>query len=179
MPMSFIMSKNVEHSSEKTPRELMEGFTNFYSFLWSSSDIFHFLRTALLLRLDSKPTVNFITYRHVDWIKKKKIWMIIPTSYYWGIQKTIKIGIEWRVNINYWLKCLGNEVKDGVLRMESPGKAIKVKLTTSDNMKKWFRINAKGALIIIIIIIMIIIIIVIIIIIIIIFKEGAQIVLKW
>ena len=24
MPMSFIMSKNVEHSSEKTPRELME-----------------------------------------------------------------------------------------------------------------------------------------------------------
>ena len=179
MPMSFIMSKNVEHSSEKTPRELMEGFTNFYSFLWSSSDIFHFLRTALLLRLDSKPTVNFITYRHVDWIKKKKIWMIIPTSYYWGIQKTIKIGIEWRVNINYWLKWLGNEVKDGVL---PPGKAIKVLLTTSDNMKKWFRINAKGALIIIIIIIIIImitIIIVIIIIIIIIFKEGAQIVLKW
>ena len=29
MPMSFIMSKNVEHSSQKTPRELMERFTNF------------------------------------------------------------------------------------------------------------------------------------------------------
>ena len=29
MPVSFIMSKNVEHSSEKTPRELMERFTNF------------------------------------------------------------------------------------------------------------------------------------------------------
>ena len=28
MPMSFIMSKNVEHSSEKTPRELMKRFTN-------------------------------------------------------------------------------------------------------------------------------------------------------
>ena len=163
MPMSFIMSKNVEHSSEKTPRELMERFTNFYSFLWSSSDIFHFLRTAWSLRLDSKPTVNFRTYRHVDWIKKKKIWMIIPTSYYWGIQKTINIGIEWRVNINYWLKWLGNDVKDGVV---SPGKAIKVLLTTSDNMKKRFRINAKGAIIIIIIIIII-------------FKEGAQIVLKW
>ena len=26
--MSFIMSKNVEHSSEKTPRELMDRFTN-------------------------------------------------------------------------------------------------------------------------------------------------------
>ena len=26
MPMSFIMSENVEHSSEKTPRELMEQF---------------------------------------------------------------------------------------------------------------------------------------------------------
>ena len=26
--LSFIMSKNVEHSSEKTPRELMERFTN-------------------------------------------------------------------------------------------------------------------------------------------------------
>ena len=29
MPMSFIMSKIVEHSSDKTPRELMERFTNF------------------------------------------------------------------------------------------------------------------------------------------------------
>ena len=29
MPISFIMSKNVEHSSEKMPRELMERFTNF------------------------------------------------------------------------------------------------------------------------------------------------------
>ena len=28
MPMSFIMSKNVEHSWEKTPRELLERFTN-------------------------------------------------------------------------------------------------------------------------------------------------------
>ena len=28
LPMSFTMSKNVEHSSEKTPRELMERFTN-------------------------------------------------------------------------------------------------------------------------------------------------------
>ena len=29
MPTSFIMSKNMEHSSEKTPRELMEKFANF------------------------------------------------------------------------------------------------------------------------------------------------------
>ena len=29
MPMSFIMSKNVEHPSEKTPRELIDRFTNF------------------------------------------------------------------------------------------------------------------------------------------------------
>ena len=41
---------------------------NFYSFLWSSSDIFSFLRTALLLRLDSKPAVNSRTCRHLDWI---------------------------------------------------------------------------------------------------------------
>ena len=27
MPMSFIMHKNVEHSSEKTPRELMDRFS--------------------------------------------------------------------------------------------------------------------------------------------------------
>ena len=31
LPMSFTMSKNVEHSSEKTPRELMERFTNLTS----------------------------------------------------------------------------------------------------------------------------------------------------
>ena len=62
------------------------------------------------------------------------------TSYYWGIQKTIDICIEWRVNINYRLKWFGNEVKDWVV---SPGKAIKVLLTTSDNMKEWFRIKAK------------------------------------
>ena len=59
---------------------------------------FSFLRTALLLRLDSKPTVNYRTYRHLDWIRKKTIWTIIITSYYWGIQKTINICIEWRVN---------------------------------------------------------------------------------
>ena len=29
MLMSFIMSKNMEHSSEEMPRELMERFTNF------------------------------------------------------------------------------------------------------------------------------------------------------
>ena len=29
MPMSFIMSKNVEHLPEKKPRELMDRFTNF------------------------------------------------------------------------------------------------------------------------------------------------------
>ena len=63
--------------------------------------------------------------------------------YYWGIQKTINICIEWRVNINYRLKWLGNEVKDWVV---SPGKAIKVLLTTSDNMKDWFRIKTKGAI---------------------------------
>ena len=28
MPMSFIKSKNVEHSSEKTPREFLGRFTN-------------------------------------------------------------------------------------------------------------------------------------------------------
>ena len=117
MPVSFIMSKNVEHSSEKTPREVIGRFIKFR--------YFSFLRTALLLRLDSKPTVNSRTYRHVDWIKKKKIWTIISTSYYWGIQKTINIGIEWRVKINYGLKWLGNEFKDWVV---SPSKAIKVLL---------------------------------------------------
>ena len=59
------------------------------------------------------------------------------------IQKTINICIEWRVNINYSLKWLGNKVKDWVV---SPGKAITVLLTTSDNMKEWFRIKAKGAI---------------------------------
>ena len=54
------MSKNVEHSSEKTPRELMERFTNFTHLLLISLikfRYFSFLRTVLLLRLDSKPTV--------------------------------------------------------------------------------------------------------------------------
>ena len=45
---------------------------NFYSFLWSSSDIFLFLGTALLLRLDSKPTVNSWTFWHLDWIRKRR-----------------------------------------------------------------------------------------------------------
>ena len=33
---------------------------------------FSFLRSALLLRLDSKPTVNSRTYRHLDWIRKRR-----------------------------------------------------------------------------------------------------------
>ena len=71
--MSFIMSKNVEHSSEKTPRELVERFKNFTHLLFLVISLikfsyFSFSRTALLLRLDSKPTVNSRTYRHLDWI---------------------------------------------------------------------------------------------------------------
>ena len=60
-----------------------------------------------------------------------------------GIQKTINIYIEWRLNIDYGLKWLSNEVKYWVV---SPDEAIKVLLTTSDNMKEWFRIKAKGAI---------------------------------
>ena len=68
MPMLFIMSKNMEHSSEKMPRELKERFTNFTHLLFLVISLikfsyFSFLRTALLLRLDSKPTVNSRTYR--------------------------------------------------------------------------------------------------------------------
>ena len=33
---------------------------------------FSFLRTALLLKLDSKPTVNSRTYRHLDWVTKRR-----------------------------------------------------------------------------------------------------------
>ena len=73
MPMSFIMSKNVKYSWEKTPRELKERFTNFthlYFLLISLINFryFSFLGTALLLRLDLKATVNSGTYRHLDWI---------------------------------------------------------------------------------------------------------------
>ena len=76
MPMSFIMCKTVEHSSEKTPREFMVKFTNFrhLQFLLISFirfRYFSFLRTVLLLRLDSKPAVDSGTYRHLDWIKER------------------------------------------------------------------------------------------------------------
>ena len=33
---------------------------------------FSFLRTALLLRLHSKPAVNSRTYRPLDWIRKRR-----------------------------------------------------------------------------------------------------------
>ena len=71
------MTKNVEHSSEKTPRELMKGFTNLTPvisthFVDQVQIFFSFLRTALLLRLDSNPTVNSRTYRHLDWIRKRR-----------------------------------------------------------------------------------------------------------
>ena len=177
--------------------------------------IFFLLCTALLLRLDSKPTVNSRTYQlalvldceqslfsqsslssaeleRAKWLRgklergrkklsrllpsfplaslffslasldflarvttlrdcflstlgldeEKKIWTIIFTTYFWGVQKTINISIEWRANINYGLKWLGNEVKDWVV---SPGEAIKV-LFTNDNMKEWFMLKAKGAI---------------------------------
>ena len=49
-----------------------------------------------------------------------------------GIQKTINICIEWRLNISSGWSDLGE--------------AIKILLTTSDNMKERFRIKAKGAI---------------------------------
>ena len=63
--MSFIMSKDVEHSSEKTPRELIGRFIKFR--------YFSFLRTALLLRLDSKLTVDSRTYRHWTGLGKENL----------------------------------------------------------------------------------------------------------
>ena len=70
MPMSFIMSKNVEHSSEKTPRELMDEVCKSHTSVISAHffdqiHVFSFLCTALLSRLDSKPTVNSRTCRHL------------------------------------------------------------------------------------------------------------------
>ena len=117
MPMSFILSKNVEHSWQKTLRELMDRFTNFTHrwFLWSSLD------TALFYALyccEGKTRNQLLILEHIGtWTgSEKKIWTIIFTGYYRGIQKTINIGIVWRVNINYGLKWLGNEVKDWVAR---------------------------------------------------------------
>ena len=86
MPMSFIMSKNVEHSSGKTPqgssfpasRELSRFLPRregplVYKFHTSaiSAHFFDqvqvfFFSFALLLRLDSKQTGNSRTYRHLD-----------------------------------------------------------------------------------------------------------------
>ena len=44
--------------------------------------IFFFLCTALLLRLDSKPTVNSRTYRYFDWIRKRIIIIIVIKMMY-------------------------------------------------------------------------------------------------
>ena len=89
MPMSFIMSKNVEHSSEKTPKPRAQG--EIYKFHTSVSSthffgqvqiFFFFTRCIMLLTLDSKPTFNSRTNRHLDWSDQgKKIWTIIFTSY--------------------------------------------------------------------------------------------------
>ena len=67
MPVSFIISKNIEHSLEKTPRELMERFTNLTHLLLLVMSLtkfmyFSFLHTELFLRLDMKTTVSSRVY---------------------------------------------------------------------------------------------------------------------
>ena len=78
--MSFIMSKNVEHSSVDIAEnakgaahgEIYKFHTSVISnHFFDQVQIFLFLRTALLLRLNSKPTVNSRTYRHLEWIRKR------------------------------------------------------------------------------------------------------------
>ena len=79
MLMSFIMSKNVEHSSEPNEKgQLMERFTNFTHLLFLLISLikfryFPFLRAALFLRLDSKPTVNSRRYRHWTGLGKENL----------------------------------------------------------------------------------------------------------
>ena len=58
---------------------------------------FSFLRTALLLRLDSKQTDNSRTYIHLDWIRKRRSGRLFSPV-------IIIIGFDWKVNINCGLK---------------------------------------------------------------------------
>ena len=55
MPMSFITTKNEEHSSDKTPRELMEIYKFHTSVIsthfFDKVQIFFFFRTALLYKV--------------------------------------------------------------------------------------------------------------------------------
>ena len=71
MPMSFMMSKNVEQGSSWRDLQISH-ICNFYSFSLIKFRYFSFLHTALLLRLNLKPTVNCRTHRHLDWIRKKR-----------------------------------------------------------------------------------------------------------
>ena len=101
MPMSFIMSKNLEHSSEKTPREL-ERFTNLthlYFLLISLIKFryFSFLRTAVLLRLDSKQYIIHDDNKRMWGLKTTKVPEIM------GALGTIKTDME-----NYSKKIPGN-----------------------------------------------------------------------
>ena len=84
MPMSFIMSKNVEHLLEKTGqgsswRDLqISHICNFYSFSLIKFRYFSFLHTALLLRLNLKPmycctATMYGNYPSMTWQKRFNI----------------------------------------------------------------------------------------------------------
>ena len=75
MPMSFVMSKNVEHSSEKTLRELeiYKSYTSVISTHFVDQvQIFFFFTHCIVVKEDSKPIVHSRTCRQLDWIRKRR-----------------------------------------------------------------------------------------------------------
>jgi hypothetical protein len=76
-PISFNISINSADSFANTPKVLIDKLTNFTFWYWffcwlTVSRYLHFLRSTLLWRLDSKPTVSSSMYKHLLEMDKSK-----------------------------------------------------------------------------------------------------------